>query len=172
MAHVFDVVVTGKFVLIDEEYVAYGGHQAAYDLPLCDELRRRRIPFRLLAGAGLDVPPTYSDDIVPMFATRAGSTVRIRWLPRIVNRALGAIAGNALTLFALVRRATKHVNTGDVIMMCRPLSRTRIAYGVWLVYLAVLGRRITVVYVLHNEPEPLFALTGCYSSHTHPRLRS
>jgi glycosyltransferase involved in cell wall biosynthesis len=33
-----------------------------------------------------------------------------------------------------------------------------VAYAIWLLYLALRSRAVTVIYVVHNEPEPLFRL--------------
>jgi glycosyltransferase involved in cell wall biosynthesis len=146
-----------RVILIDEEYGAYGGHHASYDLPICEELERRGIAYCLLADSQLDAS-RIEYEVIPTFHTRAALRLRSRYIPRIVNRIVAAVVGNMITTYDLVRAATAHVHSGDLIVLCRPLSRTRISYAVWLRFLAVRARRVTIVYVVHNKPEPLFDL--------------
>jgi glycosyltransferase involved in cell wall biosynthesis len=157
MVAVTHVKARTKILLIDEEYGAYGGHHASYDLPICEELERRGVPHSLLADSHLDISGIDAK-VIPTFHTRAALRFRLPFVPRLFNRIVTSIIGNVITTYDLVRAATGRVSSGDLIVLCRPLSRTRIAYAVWLFYLALRSRPITVVYVVHNEPEPLFGL--------------
>ena len=82
--------------------------------------------------------------------------MRLPFGPTLVNRTISSVAGNLRTSWDLVRRVSPQVTAGDLVLLCRPLSRTRVAYGLWLRLLRATGRPVTVVYVVHNEPEPLF----------------
>jgi glycosyltransferase involved in cell wall biosynthesis len=146
-----------RVVLLDEEYQTYSGHHGSYDLPICEELRRRGIPYLLLTDSGFDAPAGLIN-VLPTFHTRMALHISLRLLPRFLNRVLGAALGTIVTTLDLIRLVTRHVSSGDVIVLCRPLARTRLAYGLWLLYLSVRSRLINVVYVVHNEPEPLFDL--------------
>jgi glycosyltransferase involved in cell wall biosynthesis len=149
--------VSAKVILIDEEYGAYGGHHSAYDLPICEELQRRNIDYLLLAARELDVAHL-DRHVRPTFHTRTALRFRTRRLPQFINRVITALVGNMITFADLALVVTRQVSQGDVIVLCRPLSRTRISCALWLRYLEMRARRVTVVYVVHNEPEPLFGM--------------
>ncbi len=142
-------------LIVDEEFSSFGGHHAAYDLPIIEELERRRIPCVLLTDMKLG-SETSPFRVLPAFNTRAAVALRSSFVPQLVTRILSSLVGNLVTSWDLVRKVTPHTASGDLIVLARPLSRTRIAYGVWLWYLKRLGRRLSVIYVVHNEPEPLF----------------
>ena len=121
-----------------------------------EELEKRGISCSLVVDKNLD-PESSRFRIVPAFNTRMGLAFRPPFAPQALSRLISSVVGNLVTSWDLMRRVTPLVVSGDLVLLCRPLSRTRVAYGLWLWSLKALRRPLTIIYVIHNEPEPLFA---------------
>lgn len=146
-----------RIFLIDEDFRDCAGHHAAYDVPICLELRRRSIETQIFGHFQAGWSERYIVPLLPTFTkTRWSYALPAKLLPHEVFRCLTAGIGNIFTVIDLITRVTPRIMSNDIVVMCRPNSQTRLAYSLWSFLLCLRRITLTQVYIFHNSPHKGF----------------
>jgi glycosyltransferase involved in cell wall biosynthesis len=139
--------------MIDDGLKDWSGHNASYALSVLDEFNRRGLTCELFANRDIERVHGERVNVHPSFRNfAAGLFFEWRCLPSEANRLARALAANCSHIRDLLGELTSHVRTGDVILVLIASSRTTLAYAIWLLWLSFRGRRVNIVFVLHNSP--------------------
>lgn len=161
-----------RVLMIDDGLKDWSGHNAAYALSVLDELCRRGIQCELFANRNISQLDTTRVNVVPAFRNfAAGISLQWRSLPAAINRAARFLYANWSHLLDLFAAVNPYVRRQDVILVLIASSRTTLAYALWFLWLSILRRRLTILFVIHNRPHALFKwearfLQAAASGHT------
>jgi len=146
-----------RVLIIDDGFTGWAGHNAGYNLSLCDELSRRSIAHQLFCHQSAATLSGLPPDVKPVFKQFAATvSFQSKYLFRWLNRVVRVLAANAGHFSDLLSRVSPEVCDGDIVLVAIQSYRTSLAYGLWLLWLSMKRIRVTVVFVVHNVPHKYF----------------
>lgn len=142
-----------KVLIIDDTFTSWAGHSAEYNFAIYDELERRGINCQIFAHESVLQSKGLVPKAKPTFthtATRFSFHGKV--LPKLIYKLMVVFFTNTSHLFDLLRKVTSCVDDNDLLLIGDFSPRTSVAYSIWLLYLTVLRKRLSVVVLFHAPP--------------------
>ncbi len=142
-----------KIIIIDDGFAGWVGHGAEYNLAIYDELERRGINCQIFAHNNVSKFTDLICKVKPIFTHTASKfSIQGKIWPGPVDKLARVLFANASHFLDLLRKVTSYVDNKDLILIGDFSSRTSIAYSIWLFYLTLLRKKLSVVVVVHGSP--------------------
>jgi glycosyltransferase involved in cell wall biosynthesis len=146
-----------RVLILDDAFIGWAGHNAGYNLSLCDELSRRSIAHQLFCQQDVTMLGDLRPDVKSVFKRSAlAVSFQSKYLPLWLNRVVRVLAANAGHFSDLLSKVSPEVCDGDIVLVAIQSYRTSLAYGLWLLWLSMKRIRVTVVFIVHNVPHKYF----------------
>lgn len=140
-----------KVIIVDDGFAGWSGHSAEYNLAIFNELERRGINCQIFAHNSISKFKDLAAKAKPTFAhTASNFSFHCKILPKLICKLIMVFFTNASHLFDLLRKITPFVDNKDLLLVADFSPRTSVAYSLWFFYLAVLGKKLTVVVPVHG----------------------
>jgi len=142
-----------KIIIVDDGFTGWVGHNAEYNLAIFDELARRKINCQIFAQNSVLQFAALALKAKPAFThTAERFSLHSKILPKFIYKLILVFFTNASHLLNLMQKVTSYIDDQDLLLIGDFSLRTSIAYSVWLFYLTVLRKKLSVVVLMH---EPL-----------------
>ena len=142
-----------KVILTDDTFVSWAGHSAEYNFAIFDELARRGINCQIFAHNSVSRTKGLASKAKPTFTHTASQILPCgKILPKLVYKLIIVFFANTSHFLDLLLKITPCVDDKDLLLIGDFSPRTSIAYSLWLLYLTVLRKRLSVVVLVHSAP--------------------
>jgi len=143
-----------KINITDDSFVSWAGHSAEYNFAIFDELKRRGIDCQIFAHNDVSQFRGLTSKAKPTFRhTAARFPLHAKFWPKFIYKVMIVFFTNASHLFDLLQKVTSCVDDKDLLLIGDFSSRTSIAYSIWLFYLALCHKTLSVVVLVHVVPQ-------------------
>lgn len=140
-----------KIIIIDDGFTGWLGHNAEYNLAIFDELARRKINCQIFAHNNVSQFTALALKAKPTFTfTAERYSLHSKILPKFISKLITVFFTNASHLLELVQKVTSCVDDKDLLLIGDFSLRTSVAYSLWLFYLTVLRKKLSVVLLVHE----------------------